>query len=195
MSYNEETVSTTDQIFAHLSDKKIVWKEKTIQLFWMNLCIFLNEGDLKNEPPYSIWGKKESFQKNHWQNLPALVRPVMKCFIFGLQMTNFSYRRFSFVFVFIISVKIPIFWKRKKVHICAEKFENKAVVSWKFGHCSAHTSLKIWWTLIIWWQRKIFIYFMKCYWIKNLLSIVIQTKKYLVVVHTHEINIFFNLEF
>ena len=44
------------------------------------------------------------------------------------------------------------------------------------------------WTLIIWWKRKIFIYFIKCYWIKNLLSIVIQNKKYLVVFHKHEIN-------
>ena len=44
------------------------------------------------------------------------------------------------------------------------------------------------WTLIIWWKRKIFIYCIKCYWIKNLLSIVIQNKKYLVVFHKHEIN-------
>ena len=45
------------------------------------------------------------------------------------------------------------------------------------------------WTLIIWWKRKIFIYFIKCYWIKNLLSTVIQNKKYLVLFHKHEINI------
>ena len=82
--------STTDQIFAHWSDKKIVWKEKTIQWFWVNLCIFLNEGNLKNTPPYSIWGKKESFQKNQWLNFCVLVRRVIRCLIFGLQMTNFS---------------------------------------------------------------------------------------------------------
>ena len=35
------------------------------------------------------------------------------------------------------------------------------------------------WTLIIWWKRKIFIYFINCYWIKNLLSIVIQSKNIL----------------
>ena len=44
------------------------------------------------------------------------------------------------------------------------------------------------WTLIIWRKRKTFIYFIKCYWIKNLLPIVIQNKKYLVVFHKHESN-------
>ena len=44
------------------------------------------------------------------------------------------------------------------------------------------------WTLIIWWKRKIFICFIKCYWIKNISSIVIQNKKYLVVFHKHKIN-------
>ena len=44
------------------------------------------------------------------------------------------------------------------------------------------------WTPIIWWKGNIFICFIKCYWIKNLLSIVIQNKKYLVVFNKHEIN-------
>ena len=44
------------------------------------------------------------------------------------------------------------------------------------------------WTLIIWWKRKIFIYFMNCYWIKNLLSTAIQNKKYLVVFDKHKNN-------
>ena len=46
------------------------------------------------------------------------------------------------------------------------------------------------WTIIIWWKRKrkVFTYFMKCYWIKNILSTVIQNKKYLVAFHKHEIN-------
>ena len=44
------------------------------------------------------------------------------------------------------------------------------------------------WTLVIWWKRKTFIYCIKCYWIKNLLSMVIQNKKSLVVFHKHEIN-------
>ena len=70
---------------------------------------------------------------------------------------------------------------------------HKAAVSWKFCHCSAFASLKIYWiikqeTLIIWWRRKILIYFIKYYWIKNLLSIVIQNKKYLVVFYKHKIN-------
>ena len=67
----------------------------------------------------------------------------------------------------------------------------KATVSWKFDHCSACTwnmMNNYTWTLIIWWKRKIFIYFIKCYWIKDLLSTVIQNKKYLVVFHKHKIN-------
>ena len=46
------------------------------------------------------------------------------------------------------------------------------------------------WTIIIWWKRnrKVFTYFMKRYWIKNILSTVIQNKKYLVAFHKHEIN-------
>ena len=44
------------------------------------------------------------------------------------------------------------------------------------------------WTLVIWWKRKTFIYCIKCYWIKNLLSMVIQNKKSLVVFHKHKIN-------
>ena len=43
-------------------------------------------------------------------------------------------------------------------------------------------------TLVIWWKRKTFIYCIKCYWIKNLLSMVIKNKKFLVVFHKHEIN-------
>ena len=43
------------------------------------------------------------------------------------------------------------------------------------------------WTLTISWKRKIFIYFIKCYWMKNLISFAIQKKKYLVVFHKHEI--------
>ena len=68
----------------------------------------------------------------------------------------------------------------------------QTTVSSKFHHCSASTSFKNMsnyvWTLIIWWKRKIFVYFLKGYWIKNLLSIVIQIKKYLVVFHMKEIN-------
>ena len=43
------------------------------------------------------------------------------------------------------------------------------------------------WTLIIWWKRNIFIYFIRCYWIKNLLLIVIQNKN-IYLFHKHEIN-------
>ena len=44
------------------------------------------------------------------------------------------------------------------------------------------------WALFICWKTNIVIYFIRCYWIKNLLSTVIQNKKYLVVFHKHEIN-------
>ena len=40
-------------------------------------------------------------------------------------------------------------------------------------------------TLIILWEN---FFFVKCYWIKDLLSTVIQNKKYLVVFHKHKIN-------
>ena len=64
---------------------------------------------------------------------------------------------------------------------CPTQHKNiyKVAVRWKFGYCSACTSKNMMnnyaWTLIIWWKRKSFIYFIKCYWIKNLLFIVIQT--------------------
>ena len=86
-------------------------------------------------------------------------------------------------------------WKRFKQVLSTKFFRNV-----KKGCCQ----LKVWslfsvhifknvmnnyaWTLIIWWKRKLFIYFIKCYWIKNLLSIVIQNKKYLAVFHKHKIN-------
>ena len=44
------------------------------------------------------------------------------------------------------------------------------------------------WALIIWWKKFFSIYFIKNYWIKNLLSIVIRNKKYLVLFHKHKIN-------
>ena len=44
------------------------------------------------------------------------------------------------------------------------------------------------WILIIWWKRILFICFIKWYWIKNILSIVIQNKKYLVEFNKHKIS-------
>ena len=54
----------------------------------------------------------------------------------------------------------------KSAQTVSKCWDDKAAVGWKFGHCSGHTSLKIW-TLIIWWKRKMFINFIKCYWILN----------------------------
>ena len=51
---------------------------------------------------------------------------------------------------------------------------DRAAVSWKVWSLFSMRIFKnmmnnYTWTLIIWWKRKIFIYFIKCYWIKNLL--------------------------
>ena len=51
------------------------------------------------------------------------------------------------------------------------------------------------WTLIIWWKRKTFIYFIKYYWIKFFWSIAIQNKKYLAAFLKHKIFAIFGLFF